>query len=98
VFARVRICDSQSWTTSAIVLDGESALEPPVLSDFACRRRSARAASSLSAEARNRCKAPLAHVRQPPVFQRSLGELKEFGQLMPCEEGLRDLRRLVHSR
>jgi hypothetical protein len=37
-------------------------------------------------------------VRQPPVFQRPLGELKKFGKLMLGEEGLRDLRRLVHTR
>jgi hypothetical protein len=37
VVARVRICDSHSSTTSAIVLAGDSALEPPVLSAIACR-------------------------------------------------------------
>lgn len=37
VLARVRIRDSHSSTTSAIVLAGDSALEPPVLSAIACR-------------------------------------------------------------
>ncbi|WP_167045537.1 hypothetical protein [Salinibacterium sp. ZJ454] len=37
IFARVRIRDSHSSTTSAIVLEGERAPDPPVLSALLCR-------------------------------------------------------------